>query len=35
VATPPGKGLYTYRVLAPTDASNVGNTSVAFTIRGT
>jgi hypothetical protein len=35
VATPPGKGLYTYRVLAATDASNVGNTSVSFTIRGT
>jgi hypothetical protein len=35
VATPPGRATYSYRVNAPTDASNVGGTSKTFTIRGT
>ena len=35
VATPPGKGVYSYRVLASTDDANAGNTSPTFTIRGT
>jgi hypothetical protein len=35
VATPPGKGTYTYRTYAPGDVANDGNTSAPFTIRGT
>ena len=35
VATPPGKGSYSYRVYAPGDYLAVGGTSKAFTIRGT
>lgn len=35
VATPPGKGSYSYRVYAPGDGLAVGGTSKAFTIRGT
>lgn len=35
VATPPGKGTYSYRIYAPGDTAAVGGTSKVFTIRGT
>jgi len=35
LATPPGVGLYRYRVYAPGQTGITGNTSATFTIRGT